>query len=158
MALGRSEDCHSPDVPPATPSNRDRRPGTTCDARFVDTLATSLSDRFRGFYQTTRVGRGRSGSCQDGEPDFVVIHPDPGLLILEVEAGGIERAGLRASGSREPVGTNSTESKIRWRGRHAVVMHCSGSSETAIAGGRRINVIRCKSSECRRASGLRGLG
>jgi nuclease-like protein/type III restriction/modification enzyme restriction subunit len=40
-------------------------------------------------------GPDEEGVVRDGEVDFVIIHPDHGLLVLEVKGGGVQVHGLR---------------------------------------------------------------
>lgn len=49
---------------------------------------SSLPDAFTIFYNVSWLGRSDAGA-QDGEADFIVAHPDLGLLVLEVKGGGI---------------------------------------------------------------------
>ena len=69
-------------------------PARRAEARVFDSLAASLSDRFRVFYSVAWLDRGQSGSYEDGEADFIVADPDLGLVVLEVKGGGIERDGF----------------------------------------------------------------
>lgn len=69
-------------------------PTRRAEVRVFEALAASLSDRFHVFYAVAWLDRGQSGSYEDGEADFVVAHPDLGLVVLEVKGGGIERDGF----------------------------------------------------------------
>lgn len=68
-------------------------PARRAEVRVFEALAGSLSDRFRVFYSVAWLDRGQSGSYEDGEADFVIVHPDLGLVVIEVKGGGIERDG-----------------------------------------------------------------
>jgi hypothetical protein len=48
----------------------------------------SLNDRYTIFYSLSWVGVNESRTI--GEADFVVLHPDKGLLVIEVKSGEIE--------------------------------------------------------------------
>jgi len=56
--------------------------------RRVYTALGSLPEPFVVFYSVAWLSRSAT-SAQDGEADFVVAHPDFGLLVLEVKGGGI---------------------------------------------------------------------
>lgn len=48
----------------------------------------SLNDRYTVFYSLSWVGMGSRNAV--GEADFVIFHPDKGLLVIEVKSGEIE--------------------------------------------------------------------
>lgn len=48
----------------------------------------SLSDRYTVFYSLSWVGINESRTI--GEADFVIFHPDKGILVIEVKSGEIE--------------------------------------------------------------------
>lgn len=50
---------------------------------------SKLPDPFVVFYSVAWLARRLEGSAQDGEADFVVAHPDLGVLVLEVKGGEI---------------------------------------------------------------------
>ena len=51
----------------------------------------NLQDRFRVFYSVAWQARQYDTDApQDGEADFVIAHPDLGVLVLEVKGGAIE--------------------------------------------------------------------
>lgn len=49
---------------------------------------SAFPDSFTVFYNVSWLGRSDAGA-QDGEADFVVAHPERGLLVLEVKGSGI---------------------------------------------------------------------
>jgi len=55
---------------------------------MYDALST-MESRFSVFYSVAWQAR-RDGITRDGEADFVIVHPDWGILILEVKGGGVE--------------------------------------------------------------------
>ncbi len=60
---------------------------------MFDAFAGQLPDDFAVFYSVAWLNRSRDGTLNDGETDFVIGHPDRGVLIVEVKGGGIERDG-----------------------------------------------------------------
>lgn len=56
--------------------------------RSVYAALSTLPDSFTVFYSVAWLSRFATGA-QDGEADFVVAHPDLGILVLEVKGGGI---------------------------------------------------------------------
>lgn len=56
--------------------------------RRVYAALSALPNSYTVFYSVAWLSRSLS-SAQDGEADFVVVHPDKGLLVLEVKGGGI---------------------------------------------------------------------
>ena len=57
--------------------------------RRVYSALNALPDSFTVFYSVAWLSY-PAGGARDGEADFVVAHPDLGILILEVKGGGIE--------------------------------------------------------------------
>ena len=64
-------------------------PRRSAEIRTFHALDT-LDDDFHVFYGVTWQSRS-GGRARDGEADFLVAHPDLGLLVLEVKGGGIAR-------------------------------------------------------------------
>lgn len=56
--------------------------------RRVYTALSTLPNTYTVFYSVAWLSRSYT-SAQDGEADFVVVHPDKGLIVLEVKGGGI---------------------------------------------------------------------
>ncbi len=56
--------------------------------RHVYQSLRTLPDAYTVFYGVAWLGRTKAGT-QDGEADFVIVHPDQGVLVLEVKGGGI---------------------------------------------------------------------
>lgn len=64
-------------------------PATTAGSEFaVWTSLRKLPDPWRIFHHVEWQGQ-RSGRPGDGEADFVLLHPEVGLIVLEVKGGGI---------------------------------------------------------------------
>ena len=57
--------------------------------RAVFEALTQLPDSFNVYYSVAWLSRRLTGDAQDGEADFVVAHPELGVLILEVKGGAI---------------------------------------------------------------------
>ncbi len=57
--------------------------------RTVFNALCSLPDSFSVFYSVAWLSRRIDGDAQDGEADFVVAHPDLGVMVLEVKGGSI---------------------------------------------------------------------
>lgn len=62
------------------------------ERRMYEALA-KMSDAFVVFYSVAWQGKSRDGNVQDGEADFVVAHPELGILVIEVKGGGIRYDG-----------------------------------------------------------------
>ncbi|HFD39605.1 MAG TPA: hypothetical protein ENJ31_07140, partial [Anaerolineae bacterium] len=56
--------------------------------RRVYQALRALPDTYTVFYSVAWLSRIRGGA-QDGEADFVIAHPEQGILVLEVKGGGI---------------------------------------------------------------------
>jgi hypothetical protein len=63
-------------------------PKRKAEIRTYDALAT-MESKFLVFYSVAWQAR-RDGIARDGEADFVIVHPDWGIIILEVKGGGVE--------------------------------------------------------------------
>ena len=63
-------------------------PGRQAERRVYDALR-ALPDPFIIFYGVHWLSRTKAG-MRDGEADFVIAHPEKGVLVLEVKGGGIE--------------------------------------------------------------------
>lgn len=59
------------------------------EIRIYDALADQLGPTWTVFYSRPWLGETASGSEIDGESDFVVAHPDHGVLFIEVKGGAI---------------------------------------------------------------------
>lgn len=76
--------------------------------RFIyEQLREHLGRSYTVLHSVDWVDR-RGSRCYDGEADFVIAHPEFGVLILEVKGGGISRVGdawwsTDSAGNRHPV-------------------------------------------------------
>lgn len=59
------------------------------EVRVYDQLASTLGPGWTVFYSRPWLGITPTGAERDGEADFVIVHPQHGLLALEVKGGGI---------------------------------------------------------------------
>ena len=65
---------------------RPRAGAPTSERRVYDYLERTLDERFVVFHSLAWHGRANKA---DGEVDFLIAHPDLGMLVLEVKGGGI---------------------------------------------------------------------
>lgn len=66
---------------------RDGRRGA--EIKVYKALESQLDDAWRAYYSRPWLGIGRRGEEIEGEADFIVAHPQHGLLFLEVKGGAI---------------------------------------------------------------------
>jgi hypothetical protein len=59
------------------------------EVKVYDALQDVLPNGWHVFYSRPWLGLTQTGGERDGECDFVVVHPDRGILTLEVKGGGI---------------------------------------------------------------------
>jgi hypothetical protein len=64
-------------------------PGHAAECDLYLTLLEMLPDEYSVFGWVAWVTPGRGRGARDGEADFVLAHPDLGLLVLEVKGGAI---------------------------------------------------------------------
>ena len=58
--------------------------------RKVYLALKNLSEKFIVFYSVHWINQAGNWGISEGEADFVITHPDLGVLILEVKGGGIQ--------------------------------------------------------------------
>ena len=63
---------------------------TDSERRVFEHLRDGLPDEWDAFHSASWIERDPVEGAQDGEIDFVLCHPQAGLLCLEVKGGGIE--------------------------------------------------------------------
>jgi len=68
-------------------------PRRGAERKVYEALDRTLDDRFSVFYGVAWLGRPRHGSPRDGETDFVLAHPEHGVLAMEVKGGRVGRDG-----------------------------------------------------------------
>jgi hypothetical protein len=62
-------------------------PRRKAEVRFYDRLAEVLDDSFHVFYSSPWLGTDRLGNEKNGECDFLIAHPEHGVLAIEVKGG-----------------------------------------------------------------------
>ena len=60
------------------------------EGKVFDALEERLGDGWEVFHSVGWVSRDKEKGADDGEIDFVIAHPERGVLCLEVKGGGIE--------------------------------------------------------------------
>ena len=60
------------------------------EGKVFDALEERLDDAWDVFHSMAWVVRDKKAGSDDGEIDFVLVHPEEGVLCLEVKGGGIE--------------------------------------------------------------------
>lgn len=84
--------------PDELPNTVRRDPKRSAEVEFYDALRLQLGAGWVVFYSVAWLGLTRNGdSPQDGETDFIVAHPDHGVLLLEVKGGRIAYDGNRGT-------------------------------------------------------------
>lgn len=78
MVVMHPRTLHEPDVKSAA------------EKKVFDALAAGLGDGWEAFHSIGWVSRDREAGSAEGEIDFVIAHPERGVLCLEVKGGGIE--------------------------------------------------------------------
>ena len=79
---------------------------TESERRVFEALEAGLGDDWEAFHSAGWMLRDPVEGADDGEIDFVLVHPREGVVCLEVKGGGIEcRHGewYRRDGSESPV-------------------------------------------------------
>jgi hypothetical protein len=61
----------------------------SAECKVYDRLNEVLEDSFTVFYSRPWLGLEKDGREIDGECDFVIAHPDHGIVVIEVKGGGI---------------------------------------------------------------------
>jgi len=64
-------------------------PKRSPELRVFELFKRNLSDEFKVFYSVAYQLKGKSQYAYDGEADFVVAHPQLGLLVIELKGGRI---------------------------------------------------------------------
>ena len=63
-------------------------PKRSAERKFYE-AASQLSNKFTVFYSVAWQSVNPYSGARDGEADFVIAHPDLGLMVIEVKGGGI---------------------------------------------------------------------
>lgn len=102
----------TPDELPSWVLQDDRR---SAEIRVFEKITKELSDEWHAFYSRPWWGLNKSGGEKDGEADFVLVHAELGILVLEIKGGQIsydeskdqwastDRYGIKHNFKRSPV-------------------------------------------------------
>jgi Nuclease-related domain/AAA domain/UvrD-like helicase C-terminal domain len=90
-------------------SNRTRKdPKKRAEIKLYDALQQQLPGSWHVFYSVAWLGRtSTEGVPRDGETDFIVVHPNYGILLIEVKGGQISYEGTRRQWISTDQGGNS---------------------------------------------------
>lgn len=80
-------------VPELLPSTVLENPFRSTEIRVFGTLGDQLDASWTVYYSRPWLGLTAKGAEKEGEADFVVAHPDWGVLVIEVKGGRISRDG-----------------------------------------------------------------
>ena len=69
----------------------EREHGSNAEARVYAAARDQLGTDYTVLYSVAWIEKNRARGPEEGEADFVILHPDRGLLVLEVKGGGVER-------------------------------------------------------------------
>lgn len=97
--------------PETLPSDVLQDPKRRAEVRVYDALKRDLDATFHVFYSVAWVFRQQYGAATDGEADFVILHPDGGVLVLEVKGGGVSMDGR--TGTWSTIDRNQTKHAIK---------------------------------------------
>jgi hypothetical protein len=77
--------------PSVLPDYIRRDPFREAEVYVYDQLRAQLPDSYRCYYSRPWLGVTAQGEEKEGEADFVIAHPELGLLVVEVKGGGVRR-------------------------------------------------------------------
>ena len=63
---------------------------SAAENRMYEILHTRLSNEYHVFHNVERYGKSKNGRLLKGEIDFLILHPDYGMIMLEVKGGRLE--------------------------------------------------------------------
>ncbi|RMF31515.1 MAG: NERD domain-containing protein, partial [Chloroflexi bacterium] len=63
------------------------------ERRLYEVFRDGLPDDYVVFHSVAWQVRDTRGGAQDGEADFIIVHPDQGVLVIEVKGGRIRYDG-----------------------------------------------------------------
>lgn len=76
------------------------------ECRIYNALHAALPAEFLVFHSVSWIAKRRGHCAQDGETDFVIVHPELGIVVIEAKGGGIRfDAQLARWSSRDSAGT-----------------------------------------------------
>lgn len=80
--------------PKALPNHVRNEPGKRAEVKLYDALCQQMRGNWTIFYHVAWLGRTTTqGAPRDGETDFIIAHPEHGILLVEVKGGGISYQG-----------------------------------------------------------------
>jgi hypothetical protein len=82
-------------LPTPLPSHVKTDPGRAAERKVYQSFSERVGGKYTVFYSVSWLGKPGHGVPPDGEIDFVVAHPDWGLLVLEVKGGRIGHDGVK---------------------------------------------------------------
>lgn len=71
----------------------DNEPGRAAERKVYAGLEKGLDDVYCVYYSVAWLSKPQRGPASDGEVDFLIAHPDGGVLLLEVKGGRVTRDG-----------------------------------------------------------------
>ena len=77
-------------LPEKIPLEIERDPRHGAERRVYQALARELPPDYTVFGWSSWVGRTGESSVREGELDFVVAHPEEGILVIEVKGGNVD--------------------------------------------------------------------
>lgn len=127
------------------------------ELRLFAALETQLSNDYTVFHSVSWQLRDPSSGVKDGETDFLVVHPNFGILIVEVKGGRIRYAGLEDQwySNNEPIkdpfkqGRTNKYSLLQklgelsaWRNRWITIGYAAAFPDVAVKGDLRLDAPR----------------
>src|SRR6266496_6179005 len=73
------------------PSHLDPETKSAAEETLYHAFQAQLDDSYLVFHQVHWLALDKQKRPRDGEADFVIVHPERGILVLEVKGGGIRR-------------------------------------------------------------------
>lgn len=70
-----------------------RDPKRDAERLVYDALRDKLGPKFKVFYSVCWLSRNAKRGAAEGEADFIIAHPELGVIVLEVKGGAIRRDG-----------------------------------------------------------------
>jgi len=127
------------------------------ERKLYAAFQSQLPDDFAVFHSVCWQVRDTTSSVRDGEADFVVAHPDSGILIVEVKGGRVRYDGQTGqwysneNAIKDPFqqgreGKYSLLDKLKelayWRGRWVTVGYAAAFPDVAVKGDLRLDAPR----------------
>lgn len=72
------------------PAQVEWKPGYGAEWRLYEAFRDQLDDGYHVFYSVAWQSLDSAGRPRDGEADFIIAHPDRGILVLEAKGGQID--------------------------------------------------------------------